>query len=1179
MVYLKSIEADGFKSFANKVDIKFDSGLTAVVGPNGSGKSNITDAIRWVLGEQSAKSIRGVKMEDVIFNGTDSRTPMNAAKVKLQLDNQNRTLPVESDEVNIMRKLYRNGDSEYFINDDRTRLKEITELFLDSGLGKNAYNIISQGEVESLLKARADERRVLIEEVAGVMKYKKRKKESMKRLGETKDNLNRINDIIQELSSRVEKLEIESANAEEYLALKEEMKKADIEVSVYDINHLLGRLETENKNVSDSEEQLKKYQQQTADLDRELSELSTSRDAEDTTSRTLNRKIVDTSKNLEQLNGKIALFEERKSNKGQMKEDLSERLEASRAERKKLDGLIRELSDELAAYDNRIKSLKDSLQQTEQKRTYLSEDSSDEIESLKDSYYELMVEKTTLENEQKRNEEIQNDQNSHYSQQKERLEELQKEVSDYGAELKERQSELDSSEKELNILRETYKEKAADRDSMNTSYHEENAKLEKSIQYYNQQKSKLDMLKNVQNEYRGYFPGVRAVLKNDGQLNGVVGAVGELIDAESKYITALDTALGAAGQNIVMQSENDAKKAIQYLKNLKRGFATFLPLDVIRKRQLNPQIQSTVDNSEIKVEVLADVVHINPAYENVIWHLLGTTLIVDTIDDASAVARETGHRVKIVTLDGETVFPGGAMSGGSKQSKGSVLETKNEIDEISKKLSEYDGLIEAQKKKVGNLSSGITDIDMKVAKLEDEGREQSDRFEDLQRQVSSLSYQLESRQETLQMITDELASRLQPGTDADYSEQIQKKGQELKNLDERIRLISTSDKDKKTELKLLSDEYNATQNEMTKTTERHNYKKSEYARLNEQLQEVTDEIEDIENEQEIVSLDLTTLDVRTLETEQKELQAVLDSLYEEADDISEKQHGLKVSYQEKSREREEIYRKSEMLQDTLRAATGQKEKLDTQLEQKLQYLSDNYRTTYENERGNYTEFTDIDNKRLQINLNKKSIEELGPVNIGAIEEFKTVDERYQFLKEQQEDLMDARETLLEVISEMDDTVAERFETAYHEVNHHFGEVFKEMFGGGLAELRLTEEDDFLNSGIEIYAQPPGKKLSSLSLLSGGERALTAISLLFSMLKVRVSPFIILDEVEAALDETNVVRYAQYLKKLSGDIQFIVITHRKGTMEEADRLFGVTMQERGVSQLISVDLKEYDEANV
>lgn len=1118
-------------------------------------------------------------MEDVIFNGTDSRTPMNAAKVKLQLDNQNRTLPVESDEVNIMRKLYRNGDSEYFINDDRTRLKEITELFLDSGLGKNAYNIISQGEVESLLKARADERRVLIEEVAGVMKYKKRKKESMKRLEETKDNLNRINDIIQELSSRVEKLEIESANAEEYLALKEEMKKADIEVSVYDINHLLGRLETENKNVSDSEEQLKKYQQQTADLDRELSELSTSRDAEDTTSRTLNRKIVDTSKNLEQLNGKIALFEERKSNKGQMKEDLSERLEASRAERKKLDGLIRELSDELAAYDNRIKSLKDSLQQTEQKRTYLSEDSSDEIESLKDSYYELMVEKTTLENEQKRNEEIQNDQNSHYSQQKERLEELQKEVSDYGAELKERQSELDSSEKELNILRDTYKEKAADRDSMNTSYHEENAKLEKSIQYYNQQKSKLDMLKNVQNEYRGYFPGVRAVLKNDGQLNGVVGAVGELIDAESKYITALDTALGAAGQNIVMQSENDAKKAIQYLKNLKRGFATFLPLDVIRKRQLNPQIQSTVDNSEIKVEVLADVVHINPAYENVIWHLLGTTLIVDTIDDASAVARETGHRVKIVTLDGETVFPGGAMSGGSKQSKGSVLETKNEIDEISKKLSEYDGLIEAQKKKVGNLSSGITDIDMKVAKLEDEGREQSDRFEDLQRQVSSLSYQLESRQETLQMITDELASRLQPGTDADYSEQIQKKGQELKNLDERIRLISTSDKDKKTELKLLSDEYNATQNEMTKTTERHNYKKSEYARLNEQLQEVTDEIEDIENEQEIVSLDLTTLDVRTLETEQKELQAVLDSLYEEADDISEKQHGLKVSYQEKSREREEIYRKSEMLQDTLRAATGQKEKLDTQLEQKLQYLSDNYRTTYENERGNYTEFTDIDNKRLQINLNKKSIEELGPVNIGAIEEFKTVDERYQFLKEQQEDLMDARETLLEVISEMDDTVAERFETAYHEVNHHFGEVFKEMFGGGLAELRLTEEDDFLNSGIEIYAQPPGKKLSSLSLLSGGERALTAISLLFSMLKVRVSPFIILDEVEAALDETNVVRYAQYLKKLSGDIQFIVITHRKGTMEEADRLFGVTMQERGVSQLISVDLKEYDEANV
>ncbi|WP_462420484.1 chromosome segregation protein SMC [Salinicoccus sp. Marseille-QA3877] len=1179
MVYLKSIEADGFKSFANKVDIKFDSGLTAVVGPNGSGKSNITDAIRWVLGEQSAKSIRGVKMEDVIFNGTDSRTPMNAAKVKLQLANESRTLPVDSDEVNIMRKLYRNGDSEYFINNERTRLKEITELFLDSGLGKNAYNIISQGEVESLLKARADERRTLIEEVAGVMKYKKRKKESVKRLEETKDNLNRINDIIQELSSRVEKLEIESANAQEYLALKEEMKKADIEVNIYDINHLLQRLETENKTVSDSEDQLKKYQLQTADLDRELSELSSNRDAEDTTSRALNRKIIETSKKLEQLNGKIALFEERKSNKGQMKEDLSERLETRHAEREKLDGLVKELGEELAEYDSMIKSLKESLKETEQKRIYLSEDNSDEIESLKDDYYELMVEKTTLENEQKRNAEILNDQNSHYSQQKLRLQELQKEVAEYERELTGRQAELKSSEEKLNTLRETYKRKTADRDSLNQSYLEENAKLEKSIQYYNQQKSKHDMLKTVQNEYRGYFPGVRAVLKNDGRLNGVVGAVGELIDAKSKYVTALDTALGAASQNIVMQNENDAKKAIQYLKNLKRGFATFLPLDVIKRRQLNQQIQNTVNNSRIKAEVLADVVDTDPAYENIIWHLLGTTLVVDTIDDASKIAGEAGHRVKIVTLEGETVFPGGAMSGGSKQSKGSVLETKNEIDEISKKLSEYGGLIEAQKKKVGDLSESITDIDMNVRKLEDEGREQGDRFDELKRRVSSISYQLESRQETLQMITDELSSRQQQTDDADYSEQIEKKNQELKNLDERIRLISTSDKDKKTELKLLSDEYNAIQNEMTKTTERHNYKKSEHARLNEQLQEVTEDIEEIENEQEIVSLDLTTLDVRALETEQKELETALDALYEEADDISEKQHGLKVSYQEKSSEREEIYRQSETLQDTLRQATGQKEKLDAQLEQKLEYLSDNYKTTYEHESSKYTEFTDIDNKRLQINLNKKSIEELGPVNIGAIEEFKTVDERYQFLKVQEEDLLEARETLLDVIAEMDDTVAERFETAYHEVNRHFGEVFKEMFGGGLAELRLTEEDDYLNSGIEIYAQPPGKKLSSLSLLSGGERALTAISLLFSMLKVRVSPFIILDEVEAALDETNVVRYAQYLKKLSEDIQFIVITHRKGTMEEADRLFGVTMQERGVSQLISVDLKEYEETNV
>ncbi|MCD2136640.1 chromosome segregation protein SMC [Salinicoccus halitifaciens] len=1179
MVYLKSIEANGFKSFANKVDVSFDSGLTAVVGPNGSGKSNITDAIRWVLGEQSAKTIRGVKMEDVIFSGTDSRKPMNSASVKLTLDNGARGLAVDADEVSITRKLYRNGDSEYFINDERVRLKEITELFLDSGLGRNAYNIISQGEVDTLLKARPDERRTLIEEVAGVMKYKIRRKESEKRLQDTKDNLNRVNDIIRELSGRVEKLEVESANAGEYLALKEEMKKADIEVTIYDINHLLKKLEEENARIGEAEKLLKRHQSETAALDEKLADLSAARDGEDANSKTINRKIVETSKKLEQLNGKIALFEERKSNKGQLKEELSSRLDKAVAEKEEHETMLSGINEELAEYRTAIKDLRESLKETEEKRAYLSRDHTGEIEKLKDQYYALMVEKTTLENEQKRTEEMLKDQHSLFSQQKARAGTLEKEVSEYESRLEEKQAELSESAEALTSLRSEYKEKKRQREDVYASYLEEKDKYEKSLTYYEKQKSRLDMLKSIQNEYRGYFPGVRAVLQNGGSLEGVIGAVGELIGSEPKYVTALDTALGAASQNIVMRSEADAKEAIGFLKRLKRGFATFLPLDVIKKRSLSDSVLNTLRNSTVEAQVLAEAVDIKPEYENVIWHLLGTTVVVENIDDAGIIARETGHRVKIVTLDGETVFPGGAMSGGSRQSKGSVLETKSEIDEIGKKLKSHETLIAAQKEKVDGLSGKITDMDMEISGLEEAGTAESDRHDELRQLASSLDYQLSSRKETLRMIEEELSSRTDEHDSADFEEQIRNKEIELEQLDERIRLISASEKDKKTELETLADEYNAVQNELTRANERYNYKKSEHARITEALDAIAASIDEIKNEQEIISLDLTTLDVKALREEKETLAQTLEQLYGEADELSELQYSLKSEYQEAGRQREEIYRQSEALQDTLRSATGTKEKLDARLEQKLEYLSENYRTTYERESGQFTEFKDIEDKRLQINLNKKSIEELGPVNLGAIDEYAVVNERYTFLKDQEADLLEARETLLEVIAEMDDTVAERFKDAFHEVDRRFGEVFREMFGGGLAELRLTEPDDYLNSGIEIYAQPPGKKLSSLSLLSGGERALTAISLLFSMLKVRISPFIILDEVEAALDEANVVRYAQYLKKLSMDMQFIVITHRKGTMEEADRLFGVTMQERGVSQLISVDLKDYEEAKV
>lgn len=1174
MVYLKAIEASGFKSFADKVDIKFDSGVTSVVGPNGSGKSNITDAIRWVLGEQSARTIRGVKMEDVIFSGTDARGPMNSATVKLKLDNTDRMFTVDFDEVVITRKLYRSGDSEYYINNERSKLKEIHELFLDSGLGKNAYNIISQGEVDTLLKARPDERRTLIEEAAGVMKYKLRKKESEKRLTETKDNLNRVNDIIKELEERVGTLEIESANAEEYLALKNEMSKADIEVSVHDIKNLSALLEEETKKITQAETEIKNEQNASEQLDAELNALSKKRDEVDLSAREVNKKIVDASKKLEQVSGKIELFTERKNNKGQIKQELEDKLKEQQARAEKLQGELEKLTEEIRLYKEKVSKFKTSLKDIKRQKEYLTADDSDEIEQLKDDYYQLMVEKTTLENDKKRILSMQSEANAQYTQQLERLKSLNASIKEDEDKTAELSKTLEETEAELADSRETYKKKTEELNSLRLKYDNERDQLNKANRYVEQQEAKLEMLKTVQNEYRGYFPGVRAILKNRSKLKGVIGSVGEMISVDDKYVTALDTALGAQSQSIIMERDQDAQDAINFLKRERSGFATFLPKNTVKPRTLSSDLLNTATRYG---QILADIVKAPSNVHDIVQHLLATTVIVDSMDEARTAARESRQRLKIVTLDGETIMPGGAMSGGSKTNKSSIIEAKKEITDTEEKLNDFKAQTSSLEKNMKSTGETLTTLGMELQNIETSGTSLKETYDDMKNKLSSLSYRLDSKKESLKIIESEVGEAGQTMDVESLDKNIAAKETALGELDEKIRLLNSSDKEKKEELKVLADEENAIERELLSIKERLKYREEEHERISDALNEARTFIEQTENEQEIVDLDLSTFDIKSLTHERDHLKTYVDELYEEADTYSEKQHDIKVSHQSKSEHREEIYHRIDRYQHDLRVSTGRKEKLDTQLEQKIDYLSEEYKLTFERAEKEYTDMTDIEQKRVQISLNKKSIEELGPVNLGAIEEFERVNTRYKYLKDQEDDLLEARETLLEVIAEMDDEVSHRFKETFNQVNFYFSEVFKEMFGGGQAELRLTEKDNYLESGVEIYAEPPGKKLSTLSLLSGGERALTAISLLFSILKVRVSPFIILDEVEAALDEANVVRFAKYLKNLSNDTQFIVITHRKGTMEESDRLFGVTMQERGVSQLISVDLKDYDES--
>ncbi|HBV23263.1 MAG TPA: chromosome segregation protein SMC [Jeotgalicoccus sp.] len=1175
MVFLRQIDAHGFKSFADKVNIKFDSGVTAVVGPNGSGKSNITDAIRWVLGEQSARVMRGAKMEDIIFDGTENRSPMNYASVSLILNNDDYTLGKDK-EVVISRKLYRSGDSEYFINSEKSKLKDITELFLDSGLGKNAYNIISQGQVDEILKAKPIERRKIIEEAAGVMKYKNRKHESEKRLDETKANLSRVHDIIEEISSRVTRLERESAIAEEYLALKEEMTQSDIEVNVYDTMQLLTELDDITARIQKEESGLEAARETLKEVLTALDTLEKERETLQQKERTENQELLRTTRELEKIEGRIALYAERETNKETLKEDLETRQEQYEAQLKELTASLESEQAKKTALTKQSAAQKKSAGDKRRELAVVQSTDDSNIEKLKDEYYELMVKKTTLENDKRRSRDEQSKLADSIQYKKERLETLNAEVAKLEQTLTEKKQALSEAAEQLTAARTDYKNVREKLNDLNGQYDKFKNDYNRAANFIQNQQSKLDMLKNMEENYQGYYPGVRAVLKNKDSIPGVIGAVGELISAPTEYMTALDTALGQASQNIVMDVEHNARTAISFLKQKNFGFATFLPLDTIRERHLSVDVEKSLEASNIDYQVLSEVADIKREYRKVILHLLNTTVVVKNMSDASALARATNQRVRIITMDGETIMPGGAMSGGSRNRKGSIMESKKEIAEITAKIEEYTSQTVSLKKAVDDAGEQIAEHTVQLKQLEERGAAFGETHDTLQQEVTQLGFTLSNKTDAAADLKREVAGLSPDEETGDYDEQIENYAHQMTDINTRIDMMSRSQSEKETQISQLQSELQQLNNDKITLEGEMRFTDAAIERISFDIENVKHNIDNTKSEAEMINDDLSALNISELEENKKQLSEVLSQVNAKLQSITAKLQSIKEDHKKNTEAESELRKAADTSQQQLRIDSGTRESLGTQIENKMTYLSDNYKMTYELAREQFETFDNIEAKRQKITLNKKSIEELGPVNIGAIEEFSVVNERFTFLKEQEADLIDARQTLLDVISEMDEAVAERFKETFYQVNHYFQEVFTDMFGGGRAELRLLDEGNYLDSGIEIFAEPPGKKLSSLSLLSGGERALTAISLLFSVLRVKVSPFIILDEVEAALDEANVTRYAKYLKKLSADTQFIVITHRKGTMEEADRLFGVTMQEKGVTKLISVDLKNYEE---
>lgn len=1180
MVYLKSIDAYGFKSFAEHTHVDFDNGVTAIVGPNGSGKSNITDAIKWVLGEQSAKSLRGSKMEDVIFNGSKERKKCQYAEVKLTLDNHSRKLNIDEDTITVERRLYRNGDSKYYLNKERTRLKSVLDLFLDSGLGKEAFSIISQGKVDEVLNAKPSDRRYLIEEAAGVLKYKKRKKEATQKLDETEQNLNRVEDIVFDLEARVEPLREEAAIAEEYIALKEEMKKSDITVTVYDIESL-------NKDFKKLEQEIEHFQyqkeQKTNELDAmtfELNEKKKSRDQISNQIQNDNKSLVEATESLERFTGQLEVLKERQKNSDATNERLEEEKQASQMRINKITEQIKEIDVELKEFKDRYQALVQEINGLEGQLSNQEGTFEEKIEQLKDRYYQLMTEQSDINNDIR----FLEDKLATHQEKQSRLDGRQKEVYEELQRVWEDKStyteKLQSVEKEIQETTEKYKSDHKLLKSKEQAYKDTESKLYQAYRYTEQMKTRINTLKSMQDEYSGFYSGVKHVLK-EKSLNGIEGAVAEIIDTPSKLTTAIEIALGASLQHIIVKEEKDARLAIKYLKDKKLGRATFLPMNVVKKRFIPQSVIEQINDQQGFITVASEGVKYDEKYRNIVEHLLGSTIIAKDLETANQLARLIQFKHRIVTLEGDVITPGGAMTGGGKEKKASLLSQKDELKTTEDKYQNFMQQTTQIEENVKALKQEVQNIEQSLTETQEKGTELRAKEHEVTLQLDAVlakEKRLKDENETFEFEKNDGYNFVKgQETLQEKQNKLVNIKQDIEKIDNEINQLNASLSHSKDSEKTIQNTLNEKRSNLAVEKERNRLKEQDKKRLKEDLNEYEHTLTKINDQIELINSD-DYMGSGQFEKVESQIQLFTDKKQEIETKMMDNQNKYK-SIQEEieqiERDTQSMHQSISGLETGLQDMVSKHSKIDIMIEHQLTHLNETYQLTFEKAQSLYEMPEDISEARKTVKLTKMSIDELGHVNLNAIEQFKEVNERYTFLSDQRTDLLEAKETLEQVILEMDGEVSTRFKETFDEVNHHFGNVFKSLFNGGRAELQLTDKD-ILDAGVEIVVQPPGKNRQYLSLLSGGERALSAISLLFAILKARTAPFVILDEVEAALDEQNVIRYAEYLDQLKSETQFIVITHRKGTMSYADSLYGVTMQEAGISKLVSVNLKSIKE---
>ena len=1183
-MYLKNIEVQGFKSFANKINFEFHNGITGIVGPNGSGKSNVADAVRWVLGEQSAKQLRGSSMQDVIFSGTEMRKPMGYAYVAITLDNSDHALPIDFEEVTVARRVYRSGESEYLINGTACRLKDVYEMFYDTGIGKEGYSIIGQGQIDRILSGKPEERRELFDEAAGIVKFKRRKSTALKKLEQERANLLRVSDILAELERQVEPLEKQSEVAKNYLRMKEELKKNDVNIFLLDtekakatLAELDGKLSVASNDMQEAERANERIKEEYSDVEQQIADL----DAEIEEKR---QKQSQNSLLKEKLEGEINVLKEKINSakiSGEHYEDRRKNLLNDISEKEAEAGRLKKEKEELDEGSSQLIKQRDEARAELEKLQAQIEEINEKIEASNNLIITTLSERaaiqsrlgqfgTLLEQTKIREAEIQSKllmAKSEEAEQDTLVNALTLELNTVSAEILSTDQKKESYEEKLGEFRE--KLEALDR------------KLGDAQIAYHGIKSKLDTLKNLAERYDGYGSSIKRVMEQKDKTAGIIGVVADIIKVDAKYETAIETALGGNIQNIVTKDEQVAKKLIAYLKENKAGRATFLPLTTVRNR--GEYEKPEVRTKKGFIGMANELVKSKSEYEDVMSQLLGAIIVIDTVENALALAKEYNYTLRIVTLEGEYLTPGGALAGGSFKNGSNLLGRKREIEALE----------EEAKKGLKAMEAIMDEIDS----TKDERAKVRDEIESLKSKLQDLYIQ----QNTAQLNVDSAISRKEEmiedhrNLETEFAQmELQTKGittdrdaakEELRKSEETEENLEKAIKEAGEALDKLRDEESvkviaSTDLELEVGKLR---QKLDFADVN--VDRVNTEVAHLKEELDEVALRLSETEEEIKEKEEN-IEKIKETISASEDSTDENEEALKEALAKKEEltasqksffdKRDEISKKISDLDKELYRLKSQREKVEEDQENRINYMWNEYEITLSHAAElKDEELTDSAAIRKTIYKLRDEIRKLGDVNVNAIEDYKNLMERYTFTKTQHDDLVKAEEDLLGIVDELDKLMRVQFEEKFKLIGEEFNKVFKELFGGGTGTLKLNEDEDILEAGVNIIAQPPGKKLQNMLMLSGGEKALAAIALLFAIQNLKPSPFCLLDEIEAALDESNVGRFAGYLHKLTKHTQFIVITHRRGTMEKADRLYGITMQEKGVSALVSVNLIDKD----